>query len=464
MGTEKIDMATDAARRRAALKRMDEFMLMEDRAKPLFFGGRADELDWLRKRLEGVAKGLLQGATTIVQGVPGMGKTALGREFANQVQGSKCADRPVLCARLTENSLAYPPLALVRNIWRLACQFQRDVQGQSLAGQARIALDKAGDAALLLQYDKSACDLVERKHGLNADSPLDACLNVYRDSLWPSPDAVLVLVLDEMQNCPVNDHSMQAMSELHQGFSCGAVLPICLGLPGVQDKVRALGVSRLSIGGMRELGCLSEKEAADVIEGTIDSLGMDGLAKASGHQAAWPAWCRAMKEGMAQSSCGFPQHITTGLLAACRVMRANPEKFISKDALSSIADLHESLKRDCYAARVSDFGGFRNAPAFGALCSRLEQCPGAMMSESKAISFLSECTGLDSRASEDMLRAAQRRGLAGSRFSESGLQMVAPPPIPSMGGHLKSMFAEALPENHELQEVNNAYGLLPAHE
>ena len=75
----------------AALRDYDR---RRDRASPPVFVGRASELAFLHDAVAAAQSGA-EGITAVVQGVPGVGKSALCRQFEKQLRAATADDRPV---------------------------------------------------------------------------------------------------------------------------------------------------------------------------------------------------------------------------------------------------------------------------------------------------------------------------------------------------------------------------------
>ena len=87
-----------------------------DRATPLVFAGRKDEL----RELEGVAADLAErqdrGMFRVVHGLPGRGKTALCEHFLASIHGRKSSGHKLFGVQLDPADLDQPPLRLVAQI------------------------------------------------------------------------------------------------------------------------------------------------------------------------------------------------------------------------------------------------------------------------------------------------------------------------------------------------------------
>ena len=438
-----------------ALERMRQYKRRADRSPPPVFGGRREQLDWLSERMIAVQEGAL-GMTSVVYGVPGMGKTALGQTFADQLErgGQAGTNGPcAFCAKVTPDALDTAPIELMHEITRSLAS-----SGWGKMGAVRERLEKMGDIALLLKYDKAGQELFDRPKGLNVETPMQDCLRAYAQDLW-GEDVTVVLIVDEMQNCPVTDRTRAIIGTLHGGEQA-QVLPVCLGLPNTKAKLRAMGLSGLSDSAAMEVNCLAEQSARTVIDDTIVWLGMEQAARGAATAQAWENWRRRLADGIAERSCGFPQHITLGLMGACEAMLAAPEQDrMSEEVLETASRIHERKKNAYYGELVHGDETESHALALAALALRIEQT--GDMSNDEAQGFLAMAQDMDMGRSAALLSEAQRKGIVGAFEDPDEGPLCLPPPIPTMSGYLRKRFASALRRGHlGARKVNDEYGLL----
>ena len=257
--------------------------LRSDREPPPHFAGRAKELAALRQRLEILCEtGDASGGMALIVGVPGIGKTQLGRKFAEDaVAGEAALDIRRLA---TDTSMLEHHVDLFLAMARALdaeeeARAVADLDSRSTARSTGVGVVRGG---------------ITREHVRHTGS-LSALLDASKHtSIWRGK--ALVLVVDELQT--VRPSGMTALRVLHQGdHGC----PILLVGIGLQHTQQVLGNPADSSAGISlvvspiELQPLSEIEALEAIERSMAALG---------HKI--PNVCAT---ALAKASQGFPQHI-----------------------------------------------------------------------------------------------------------------------------------------------------------
>ena len=96
----------------AALRDYDR---RRDRASPPVFVGRAGELAFLHDAVAAVQSGA-EGITAVVQGLPGVGKSALCRQFEKQLRTAMADGQPVAVVSKDCDFFDRPPLSMVKEL------------------------------------------------------------------------------------------------------------------------------------------------------------------------------------------------------------------------------------------------------------------------------------------------------------------------------------------------------------
>ena len=267
--------------------------LKTERSHPPHFAGRQDELARLLAHAQSVveAPAEAQAGMGLIDGVQGVGKTALLNELA-----AKAGGNGVVVLRVPTGGLRDPAALFVRMLTGIG---MRQAKAETLAGLRRTTSTiKTGFSGL------GGSRVVESpaREGRDISTLL---ANTTDDRLWKG-SGVLVLV-DEIQN--IDDAGMSALASLHEGVhGC----PVAVVGAGLQHALSVLANSRPSISrpALRiTLGPLTTAEAEDAI-----GIGLKNL----GHSVEDEAVAR-----LAAASHGFPHHIWCYLAGAERGIEAH---------------------------------------------------------------------------------------------------------------------------------------------
>ena len=257
--------------------------LRSQREPPPYFAGRTEELAALNKRLDDLREtGDPTGGMALIVGVPGAGKTQLGRKFA---EDSLAREKAVRNSRLaTDTSMLEGDVDLFMAIARTlgvekTGRKVADLDTRSTGRNASIGVLKGG---------------LTREHPRHTGG-LSALLDASKHAgMWNRK--ALVLVVDELQT--IRPEGMRALRVLHQGDHGCPILLVGIGLQHTQHVLGnpadgSAGISRVAA--PITLESLSEAEALEAIDGNM---------RAMGHRI--PDACVV---ALAQASQGFPQHI-----------------------------------------------------------------------------------------------------------------------------------------------------------
>ena len=257
--------------------------LRSDREPPPHFAGRTQELAALRGRLADLCEtGDPSGGIALIVGVPGVGKTQLGRKFSEDAVMRESAF-DIRCLA-TDTSMLERDVDLFLAMARALgaeeeARAVADLDTRSVARSAGVGPVRGG---------------LTREH-VRHTGGLSALLNAAKHAgVWSGK--AFVLVVDELQT--VRPQGMAALRVLHQGDHGCPILLVGIGLPHTQRVLGnpadgSAGISRLVA--PMALGCLSEEEALEAIGRSMAALGH-----------AIPETCVAV---LALASQGFPQHI-----------------------------------------------------------------------------------------------------------------------------------------------------------
>ena len=253
--------------------------LKTERSHPPHFAGREDELAALLAHVQSVveAPAEAQAGMALVDGVQGVGKTALLNELT-----AKAAGNGIVVLKVPTGSLRDPAAVFVR---MMTSAGMRRGKAETLAGLRRTTRTVKTSVSGL-----GGSRVVESPARDGRD--LGALLSTTQDDrLWRAK-GVLVIV-DEVQN--IDDAGMGALASLHEGVHGCPVAVVGAGLQHALS-VLANGQPNISRPAMHlTLGSLDAAEAEEAI-----GIGLKNL----GHCVEDEAVAR-----LAAASQGFPHHI-----------------------------------------------------------------------------------------------------------------------------------------------------------
>ena len=268
-----------------------------DREPLPHFAGRVEELAELGERLDNVLLGNTTGGIQLITGVPGAGKSQLGRTFA-------------AAARERGN---------VKCEWLDVATVGRDVD---LFLTIAEALDHGGEGRKVADLQAKATGGSVGALGFRGQATLDrprhtsafprllAALKQATSKNGAAPDSeALVLLIDELQT--IRPPAMENLHTLHRGDHGCPILVVGIGLQHTQTVLAkpadgSPGISRTSPPIV--LGALSAAEAREAIRENVAAIAGAVLADE----------CVAK---LATASHGFPQHVHAYVAGAVGVVR-----------------------------------------------------------------------------------------------------------------------------------------------
>lgn len=270
------------------------------------FAGRKAELAKLTAALERtVAQGRMEEGLMLIAGVPGVGKTQLGRRFA-QVAAERRG---------------------IKHQWFSVGTLESEVGTFLRVGEA---IGAARAARRIVELDaKVSPDRV------SVTSRFPDLLAKLRESRgWPGSCKALVIFVDELQQ--IEAAAKRCLQALHNGSHGCPIMLVGMGLQHTRSVLAVQGISRVE--SPIALGPLSHDEAVDAIDGNLRAFD-----------------CGAVAEGcltaLANASHGFPQHIHAYLAAAVEVVRARG-RLASGDTLQEALRAGDAKRVDYYQSRL----------------------------------------------------------------------------------------------------------------
>ena len=299
--------------------------LRSQREPPPYFAGRAKELAALNKRLGDLREtGDPTGGIALIVGVPGAGKTQLGRKFAEDAveRGASNVRHLAVDTTMLESD--------VDLFMAIARALDAEAEGRKVADLDTRSTGRTADIGIVRGG-------VTQEHAHHTGS-LSALLNAsHHAGMWQRK--ALVLVVDELQT--IEPRGMRVLRALHQGDHGCPILLLGIGLQHTQQVLGSpsdgsAGISRIAEPMM--LAPLSAREALEAIDGNMAAMGYEipnaGVA------------------ALAEASQGFPQHIHGYLRGAVEAIdeHGGLEPGPSLDAALKVGD---QARTDYYDARLT---------------------------------------------------------------------------------------------------------------
>ena len=169
-----------------------------DRAAPTVFAGRKGEFALLNDAVRGVQNGE-KGHTVVIQGVPGVGKTALLNEYATRLLAANAdAEQPVIPVPLQSGALNTPPAAIVEEVDRRFREFGASRNWNRVANRAVDGVALLGNALFAAVTRKNIHEFIP---SARAPDSLPIALEDYVAFRFDRRESTIVLLVDEAQNC-----------------------------------------------------------------------------------------------------------------------------------------------------------------------------------------------------------------------------------------------------------------------
>lgn len=455
--------------------RMSVYVQKRDRNAPLVFAGREDVLSDLLSGAEMAGQGRDgAGMTRIVYGIPGAGKTSIISEFMSRHQGSKVMvpgkkgkKKRLFAVEMQAGDLDTTPLDFVRGIqeaWQRHCRGMK--AGVLRSGRAHF--NKTMQLHRISRKKDSEHETVERIGALSENSSIANCINAYFGK-----DVVVVLLIDEAQNCPGTDQARKIAGALHSASHDGRMVAFYFGLPGTREHLSAgreeggLCLSRPSTDCAHEICLLESGETQEVVKGTFEALGVSWsnpgwqryIRSRSFTESTWGTFLKKMERAVIEGASDFPQHVTLGLQSACQTLGERKNELAPSqgaDFIQEVQEKHEAAKESYYRGRLQ--GIESHAASFGAICEKAMSAKSGSIAKSAAkdaIAVGSSGSSMplsDAQADQVLLRA-----LGKGVLTMDSEWLIAPPDIPSMSSFLRRVLQTNLDNKmpHALRAVQS---------
>lgn len=286
-----------------------------DRGPAHFFHGRKEIIDDFSIILDD-AKVLKDGTTFLIQGAPGVGKTALIDVLAKQARenGWKAVD-------IFPNALWNP----VELIGRLNL---KKILPKISGASAEVSVGDAASATISIDFDH----------------PAETILKILSAQKKP-----LLLILDEAQSLgkpkivpdEMKGITASVLKQIHNGDLGKSVMFIAGGLGTTEHTLNTFSVSLFEGDCRVYLGRLSPASERAVIK--------DWLTHVTGGNPATPTWIDAI----AERTHGWPQHIMSYVKPAVKYLRAN-NRDMTDASLETVLARGDQLRLKYYDGRAHD--------------------------------------------------------------------------------------------------------------
>ncbi|MCY4319926.1 MAG: AAA family ATPase [Alphaproteobacteria bacterium] len=313
---------------------------MNDRDEAWFFSGRGAEIDEIERlcteALDRVRQGqAARGATRLFQGAPGAGKTALltalQQRWDERARNARVHD-PI-------GSPAGIPLAVLVHWNDLGSE---DAVARTILKALDPALEetyrRTGTVGLDAGLRIPGVSVGGRASGSTAPPSLTflELVRAVPPSAWTRP---VCLMVDEVQAV---DRSV-VLSLLHQGIAGLPVVPLLAGLGSSQDHLAALniGLSRLAIDAVHDIGALAPEEAQGAVRMMFERYRVD----LEGVDHDWPSELASLSE------C-WPQHLHNAMRALAEGLVAVGGRLAAVDT-ARVLDRDRHYRTISYSRRVS---------------------------------------------------------------------------------------------------------------
>ncbi len=288
-------------------------MLIDDRGPAKYFHGRKRELGMFRELLrEAEGREGWSGTCVLVQGPPGVGKTALLAECIKRAGMYGWSFAKIHPGALWDTALL-----------------------KECLGEGKLGLIKRAKAGLIIP---PLAGSVEMDFDKKANSPIKTITG------GKTP---LLLVLDEAQHLgektivstEVHKDVFAILDHIHNGNMGRPVVLLLGGLGMTSRALSSLGLSRFKGGTKIELGVLSEETECLIL---YDWLKKDG----SGEGTPWD-WIKSIME----KTHGWPQHIMSYATPAARQLEKDGRIFTS-EGIESVIETGTAYRQAYYRERM----------------------------------------------------------------------------------------------------------------
>lgn len=318
------------------------------------FAGRKVELAQLTATLERTAaQGRMEEGLRLITGVPGSGKTQLGRRFA-QVASERLG---------------------IKHKWFSVETLESEVGTFLRVGES---IGAARAARRIAELDAKVTRAEAAKVGVSLDRVRatsrfpDLLAKLRENGDWPSSCKALVVFVDELQQ--IEPASRRCLQALHNGSHGCPIMLVGMGLQHTRNILAAQGISRVE--SPIALGPLSRDEAVEAIDGNLRAFDCGDVTE-------------ECLTALANATHGFPQHIHAYLAAAVEVV-GNRGHLTAGDTLQEALQAGDAKRIDYYQSRLLAMDVRSAHNAMFPIVRRLSEAGTDALDEQEAIELYDE--------------------------------------------------------------------------
>ena len=305
-----------------------------DRDRTPFFTGRSAQIDAMEetceRALEGFSEGQPEtGATHLIQGAPGAGKTALLHELSRRwTERGAGAPLPLFMEFDTLYRKESLVLEIAEAVDPKAAERLRSTEVTYIRGGVSYLLDAGMSRETSTAPEGPDLDALKR--------------NIAADG-WTQ---TVCLIVDEIQTVD-RGRANAALVALHQNLSGLPLVQVYAGLGDSHDVLREEGLTRLNPGMVHDIGALPGREAEEAVESMLDGFRVSRRDDGVG----WPEYLAGLSEG-------WPQHLNSGMRALAAELRETGGR-LGDVNVACVWDRQRALREETYGWRLTD--GMRDA-------------------------------------------------------------------------------------------------------
>ena len=300
----------------------DPLRKSKDRGPTPYFHGRNPILDSFEKRLVD-DKEKKEGTIFLVQGPPGIGKTALLAECWKKAQAKEWEVRELVVSALWNPQEMRKCLKLDAE----ARPVEKTMGGEGRAGFPELGLGVRGS--------------------LEATSVFDTEMPTPRDLIRKIKDPLL-LILDEAQHLgedsritgAYKDDVRDLLNQIHNGKLGRPVILLAGGLGMTLKALEALGISRMVENCMFDMEPLKREEERVVVEDWLEKAG-----EATGDITHWI-------DTITTETYQWPRHVDSYARNAGQILKANGGR-MTPELLRSVMETGRANRMEYYKGRLS---------------------------------------------------------------------------------------------------------------